>query len=192
MERDRNHLDRSDNARASRSANHTERPEREATHRATAPSTSIQAEVATLLRTAGIHAALAYLNARTRCRFTGVYQVDPPLLRNVHLFDRENPDLNIAGEVSSLDIGYCGIVCETGAPFTTSDAQHDPRLRAHAARDSMLAYAGAPIRMPDGRAWGTVCHFDLRPRIIVPEELSVLVTVTPLFATWVREHCGAS
>ena len=50
-----------------------------------------------LLHGRGLHAALGYLNERTRYRFTGLYRADPPLLRNIGLFDRENPDIDASG-----------------------------------------------------------------------------------------------
>ena len=154
------------------------------------PGASVETEFHEILHLSGMHAALEYLNARTRCRFTGLFHVDPPLLRNVHLFDRENRHVNVCGGVHSIDIGYCGVVCQMGAPFLTSDAAHDPRLKLHPAKNSMLAYAGAPIELVQSGSWGTICHFDLRPRIIEVEELSVLGTVTPILADWVRQHFG--
>lgn len=42
----------------------------------------------------GPHAALRFLNARTRFRYTGIYAIDPPTLRSIDLFDRENPSLH--------------------------------------------------------------------------------------------------
>lgn len=146
-------------------------------------------EVAAALRSAGVVAALGYLNARVRVRFTGIYRPDPPLLRNVHLFDRENPRLNVSGTVIALVDGYCGITCATNAPFATSDSRADPRLRSHPARDCMLSYVGVPIRI-DNTVWGTLCHHDLRPRIIQPSELPVLEQVVPLFAEWVCGNAG--
>ena len=133
--------------------------------------------------------ALSLLNARVRLRYTGVFQVDPPWLRNVCLFDRENPALNVSGGVSSVDIGYCGIVCATNEPFATPDARRDARLESHPARDSMLSYAGVPIRKESGIAWGTLCHFDARPRLVPESETVVLQAIVPCFLAWLRK-CG--
>jgi hypothetical protein len=133
--------------------------------------------------------ALPLLNARVRLRYTGVFRVDPPWLRNVSMFDRENPSLNVSGGVSSVDIGYCGIVCSTNKPFATSDARCDARFESHPARDSMLSYAGVPIRTAGGIAWGTLCHFDSRPRLVAESEMVVLQAVVPCFVAWLR-RCG--
>lgn len=149
--------------------------------------TRIAAEVETLLGRSGASAALGFLNARTRFRFTGVYHVEPPLLRNVHLYDRENPTLNLSGEASRLDETYCSITHRTGAPFATPDASNDPGLRAYAARASVLSYCGVPIGLDDGRPWGTLCHFDVRPRLLSSEELAVLAAVARVFGRLLSE-----
>ena len=145
-----------------------------------------------ILRDGGIRKALQYLNARTRYRFTGIYHVEAPLLRNVHLFDRENPTLDCSGAVTRLDETYCSITSATSAPFSTPDASRDARLRDHAARESVLCYAGVPIRMPSGSTWGTLCHFDLRPRLMARGEIAVLEAVMPVVAEWLRLGGGAT
>ena len=140
--------------------------------------------MAQVLSSDGVLAALQLLNRRTRFRFTGLYRVEPLLLRNIHLFDRENPNLNVSGTVSPLTVGYCGIACATAAPFVTSDAREDHRLESHPARESMISYCGVPIRSRSGIPWGTLCHFDLRPRLAPPGEATHLETVAPIFAAW--------
>ena len=84
------------------------------------------AHFARLLHGRGILAALGYLNERTRYRFTGLYHAEPPLLHNVALFDRENPDLDGSGAVAKLDETYCSITCRTASPFSTDDARREP------------------------------------------------------------------
>ena len=113
------------------------------------------------------------------------------MLRNIRLFDRENPRVNVSGSVIALVDGYCGIACSTNAAFATPNSQRDPRLRSHPARTSMRSYAGVPVRAIDGSAWGTLCHFDMRPRVIPPAEVPLLELVAPLFAEWVRKHATA-
>lgn len=130
----------------------------------------------------GLPAVLATLNARTRFRFTGLYRVEPPLLRNVALFDRENPLVRAGGGCSALSDTYCSIVAGAGAPFTTVDAPTDPRLVAHAARTSVLSYVGVPVRGRHGRIEGTLCHFDSRPRLAPAGEIAVLESVAPMLA----------
>jgi GAF domain-containing protein len=126
-------------------------------------SGTVMAELSDLLRENGIHHALGYLNARTRFRFTGVYRADPPLLRNVHLFDRENPGLDVSGGAS---------------PFGDVTP---------AARNSILSYAGVPIRLRSGCLLGSICHFDLRLRFLADRELTLLESVAPIVGGWLGE-----
>jgi len=135
----------------------------------------------------GPQAALAFLNARTRYRFTGIYHADPPLLRNMFLFDRENPALRAAtGPVCPIDETYCGIVVADEAEFATGDATLDARLTAHPAREAVISYAGVPLRLASGRPWGTLCHFDVRPRLLLGRELAVLQAAAPVLMRWLR------
>ena len=142
---------------------------------------------ASALNASGALAALEYLNSRTRFRFTGVYHAEPPLLRNVFLYDRENPGLNVSGQVTPLEETYCGISLATNAPFATTDAPHDERLRLHAARDAIISYSGFPIRLAGGEPWGSLCHFDVRPRLLSPDEAYVLAAMAELFASWAAD-----
>lgn len=132
---------------------------------------------ARILASDGPIEALRFLNARTRFRFTGIYRAEPPVLRNVYLFDRENPTLNVSGEVCPLEETYCAIVAGRGLPFRTTDARRDARLTTHAARERVISYCGVPIRGDDGRLWGSLCHFDVRPRLLPRSEIEVLETV---------------
>ncbi len=133
-----------------------------------------------IVRARGVEGGVAWLNARTRFRFTGVYRVDPPNLCNVVLFDRENPSVNVSGEVTLLEDTYCSLVYASGA-FATPDARKDERLTAHAARDSVISYAGVALRLANGHIWGTLCHFDLRPRLLGEAERHLLESVAPVF-----------
>ncbi|GAC1478198.1 MAG: hypothetical protein NVS1B4_21720 [Gemmatimonadaceae bacterium] len=141
--------------------------------------------VRALLRDSGLHAVLRFLNSRARFRFTGIYRAEPPMLRNIQLFDRENPGLTISGDVTALNDSYCSLTLASGEPFITHNAAADPHLHDHPRRNSILSYAGVPIRMPGGFVWGTLCHFDLRPRLVPRVEMPVLESVAPLIADWV-------
>jgi hypothetical protein len=151
---------------------------------ATNTRTTCAVHFARLLHGRGLLAALGYLNERTRYRFTGLYRAEPPLLHNIALFDRENPGIDGSGAVAKLDETYCSITRRTASPFSTDDAMHDARLTTHAARDSVLCYCGVPVRLGNGVPWGTLCHFDLRPRLLPPNELAVLANVAPVVAEW--------
>lgn len=146
----------------------------------------------------GAHAVLATLNARTRFRYTGLYRVEAPLLRNVALFDRENPMLRAAGQCTPLRDTYCNIVSANALPLAVADAEADARLIAHPARETVLSYVGVPIRDRGGRVAGTLCHWDSRPRLAPAGELLVLERVAELLSPLIgaaaehadREHAS--
>lgn len=131
------------------------------------------AEFRALLETGGLREALGFLNARTRHRYTGLYRFDPPMLRGVCVFDRENPTLNVGGDMPMRET-YCSLVGQTQEAVVIRDAARDPRLRTHPARDVYLAYCGVPVALADGRCVGTLCHFDVRPRITPAAAIALL------------------
>jgi hypothetical protein len=147
---------------------------------ATGAADAVQ-EFASVLNGSGLHAALAFLNGRTRHRYTGVYRFDPPLLRNVCLFDRENPPLALGGDVPMAET-YCSLVGERAALFGTPNAARDERLVGHPARDVVRAYCGVPLRGGDGRCIGTLCHYDLRPRLTPDREIPLMERAAALIA----------
>lgn len=142
------------------------------------------------LREAGIIGALRFLNGRTRYRYTGLYHVEPPFLRNVQLFDRENPALNVSGELKPLHETYCAIVRDTNDTVLIADALADARFVAHPARESVLSYCGVAIRTEDGQPCGSLCHFDVRPRLLSVQESHVLEGAAPLFARWLVDQAS--
>ena len=148
-------------------------------------------EVVGLLSADGAHGALAFLNGRTRFRFTALYRIEGPVLRNIELFDRENPTLSLGGEICRVEESYCAFVATTSIAFTTTDSRSDHRLGGHAKRDCVLSYAGVPIRYPDGRISGTLCHYDVRPRLVPDGEVPVLEAAAPAFAAWLEKNIGA-
>jgi len=150
-------------------------------------TTEIARRCADFVTTAGPAAALRFLNERTRFRFTGVYCAEPPLLRNVHLYDRENPALNVSGAVTVLADSYCAIVC-AGEPFLLTDSRADGRIAIRAAREGVRSYCGVPIRLDSGHVWGSLCHFDVRPRFLPASELALLIRVASCFAPRVTEQ----
>jgi hypothetical protein len=127
----------------------------------------------------GAHGVLAFLNSRVPHRFTGIYRLDPPMLRSVRLFDRENPRLEVGVDAPMRET-YCSIVGAAAEPFTTPDAASDARLDAHPARESTLAYCGVPLVGADGMPLGTLCHFDLVPRPVPHGEIPVLLAAASL------------
>ena len=131
----------------------------------------------------GLHTALGYLNSRTRFRYTGAYRFAPPLLQSIEIFDRENPALALCAEVA-MDTTYCSIVGAHDAALSVEDAASDNRVRTHRARDQFAAYCGVPLHDEDGRPFGSLCHYDPRPRIGSCEHIELLERVAPLVASY--------
>lgn len=140
------------------------------------------------LRETGIIGALRFLNERTRYRYTGLYHVEPPMLRNVHLFDRENPTLNVSGELTPLRETFCGVVWSTNDALLITDALADARFVAHPARERVLSYSGIPVRAIGELPWGSLCHFDVRPRLHSAHESRIMEGVAPLIARWLGDQ----
>ncbi|MFI5257539.1 MAG: hypothetical protein ACHQRK_09785 [Gemmatimonadales bacterium] len=148
---------------------------------ADAKAETVAAACAAILAERGAIVALGFLNARTRFRFTGLYTPEPPLLRNLLLYDRENPTVNVSGAAAPLDETFCAIVCAKGEPFGTPDSHADSRLVPNAGRDVVMSYCGVPVRSASGSVRGTLCHFDFRPRLLEPAESAVLVEAAAVF-----------
>lgn len=146
-------------------------------------------EVEELLERGDLHGVLDVLNARTGHRFTGVYRFDPPMLRNVTLFDRNNPDLRVGPDTPLVET-YCAVVGATESPFATPDAEEDPRLVDHPARESTLSYCGVMLETDTDPPFGTLCHFDLVPQAVPEEEIPVLEAVASLVARYIRRQEG--
>ena len=134
----------------------------------------------------GVRGALRYLNQRTRHRYTGIYRFDPPMLRSIVLYDRENPALEV-GSDTHIEQSYCSLVRNEERLVTIADADDDPRVAAHPARARYQAYCGTPVRDREGRCVGSLCHFDARPRLVPDSELPLLehaaALLTPYCAT---------
>ena len=148
---------------------------------------SVVAEFETIYDDRGLHDALAFLNSRTRHRYTGLYRFDPPMLRNVCLYDRENPLLRMGGD-APMNETYCSIVGDRAAPFATADALGDASLSAHPARANVQAYCGAPVADGVGRCVGTLCHFDARPRLVPETEIPIMERVARLLIGAIRRN----
>jgi GAF domain-containing protein len=131
----------------------------------------------------GLHAALGYLNSRTRFRFTEAYGFAPPMLCSIEVFDRENPAVALAAEVP-MDTTYCSIVNARQDAVVIEDSHGDPRVVTHPSRDVYAAYSGVPLRNANGAAFGTLCHFDPRPRIGSADHVTALERVAPLVAAY--------
>ena len=141
------------------------------------------------LQREGLRVALGYLNSQTRFRYTGAYRFAAPLLCSIEIFDRENPAVALAAEVE-MQTTYCSIIGADRAGFSVDDAEFDARVRNHPARAQFAAYCGVPLRGGDGEPFGTICHYDPRPRIGTAGQLQLLESVAPVVAGYIRSRAG--
>ena len=120
------------------------------------------------------------MNDTTDYRFTGIYLLDGGWVKSVLLFDRAIPNVQIGRDVL-WDESYCSMTAADGTGCVITDSLTDTRLVGHAAREAVRCYCGVLLHSPDGRAIGTLCHFDVQPRETPPgafdtmNELKVLV-----------------
>lgn len=105
------------------------------------------------------HQALEYLNSRTPHRYTGVFRFDGDMLRNELLFDRYQATVRQGSDVP-LAVTYCALVGRQEAPLQILDATSDPQ--AAGVDTSVISYCGVLIRDVHGKAYGTLCHYDLQ------------------------------
>ncbi|UOQ74032.1 hypothetical protein [Hymenobacter cellulosilyticus] len=117
-------------------------------------------EFTDVLQRQGVHAALRYLNNRTPHQYTGIFRFDGDMLRNVALFDRFQPALEKGGD-APMGETYCSLVGRQQAPLEIADATTDSRAKG-IINTPVISYCGVLIRDTQGRAFGTLCHYDMQ------------------------------
>ncbi|GIE80716.1 hypothetical protein Aph02nite_66660 [Actinoplanes philippinensis] len=75
-----------------------------------------------------------------------------------------------------LSHSFCRHVVMADAPLIVTDARGDDRVSDNLAIDDIgvVAYAGFPLRSPQGHTLGSFCVIDNRPRVWSPSELAVV------------------
>ncbi|RAK65798.1 hypothetical protein DLM85_13850 [Hymenobacter edaphi] len=117
-------------------------------------------EFTAVLAQQGIAAALKYLNSRTPHRYTGLFRFDTDTLRNEALFDRFDPGVAKGADVPTR-VTYCSLVGRQEAPLEINDAATDERYRG-LIETPVVSYCGVLIRDEAGKAFGTLCHYDMQ------------------------------
>jgi GAF domain-containing protein len=130
-------------------------------------------ELKRLASGSGVRACLEFLNGLTSHRFTALYRFDDTKLKNLFFFDRQHPDQVSSPEVPVLS-SYCVFVRDSGQMFCVDDSQLDERTNGHPKRLEIRAYIGVPLLDDDGKMFGTICHFDVDPRRIAPEDVDLM------------------
>jgi GAF domain-containing protein len=111
----------------------------------------------------GVRAGLEFLNKLTNHRFTALYRFDGEMLKNIFLFDRENPHQESTAEIPVL-ASYCVFVRDSGASFCVENSVTDARTVNHPKKLKIKSYCGVPLLDQFGKMFGTICHFDVNPR----------------------------
>jgi serine phosphatase RsbU (regulator of sigma subunit) len=77
---------------------------------------------------------------------------------------------------STLEESFCQYVVDSGEPLVLTDARLDERTKGNSSIESMgvVAWAGYPVRTPDGQVLGTLCAVDTVPREWTPEQVASL------------------
>lgn len=114
---------------------------------------------ASLLTQQGVPAALAYLNRRTPHRYTGLFRFDGDVLHTQVLFDCNHLARQPEQEVR-LATAYCALVGRQQAGLNIPGAPADPPAAGVATPP--IFYQSVLIHDAQGRACGTLCHYDLQ------------------------------
>lgn len=131
----------------------------------------------------GLASALKVLNDRVPHRFTAVYRLEGPLLRNIATVDKHLHLDPLDLRTVPLKDSFCQFVLRDGL-FVTSSSGDDTRLAGHPYQGVMKSYVGVPIRRADAMV-GSLCHFDLDDHEIADDEYLLLEQVARLLPSFV-------
>lgn len=150
-------------------------------------------DVVEAARRGDLFEALRLLNQGTPYRFTGVYAFDYPFVKSVVLFDRHSPNIEIGADVV-WDDAYCRMTATNGQPLVVTDSLEDDRLTNHPLRTTLRFYCGVPLRTPDDKPLGTLCHYDLSPQTLPDDTFARLMSVRQVVETsvWNRLELRAA
>jgi GAF domain-containing protein len=82
-----------------------------------------------------------------------------------------------ARQGTPLSHSFCRYVVEDRQPLIVADARADERLRDNPVV-AAIAYAGFPLRAPDGHVLGSFCVLDTHPRERTQDEIATLAELT--------------
>jgi GAF domain-containing protein len=118
----------------------------------------------------GVRGALAWLNSRTPYRYAALCLVDGGMLKNVYVFDRDDP-ADKPYTSSPANESYSTLVMHAEQPIVIVDTLHDARATDYL-HTTIRSYCGFPLRRVDGTVCGALCLFDEQPReIALPEQI---------------------
>lgn len=100
-----------------------------------------------------------------------------------------SPTLESARQ-TPLEQSFCQYVVVNDAPLVVTDARIHPHFSTHPGLlvDDVVAYAGHPVRHPDGWVLGTICAADSQPRRWSDADLAALADLAVLVETTIEER----
>jgi len=149
------------------------------------------AEFLQILGESGLRAALVYLIGLTDYRFIAIFRFADGKASPVVFYDRENPQVLSSKQVPA-SATYCSFARDSRGVFMTADAERDPRLNGHVAREIVRAYCGMPVMTPEGEILGTLCYYDQVPRDPAAVDLELMVRVASSIAQQISANSAAS
>jgi GAF domain-containing protein len=121
----------------------------------------------------GLKAAAEFLNSRVSYRFSTVYRLQNDVFTVVESVDKSMLSPAPIGARTEFKDSFCRFPVLYGS-FTTENSGNDTRLKGLAYPSGIESYTGLPLTFPDGRLYGTFCHYDTEPRVIADDEYQFL------------------
>ena len=89
-----------------------------------------------------------------------------------------------------LSHSFCQYTVATAEPLIITDARLDPGLKDNLAIPdlSVIAYAGAPLKTPDGYVLGALCAIDSKPRDWTDHEISILINIAEIVSSQIETY----
>ena len=141
-------------------------------------------ELENVLQHNGLDAGLLILNQRVTHRFTAVFKLDGPVMRNVAIIDKLEELIPDSFKEIPFEDSFCQFVLRDGS-FVTHDSAGDERLDGHIYKGVLNTYVGLPLANSDGDLFGTLCHFDFPPLDILDTEFEFLNKVVKILPPYV-------
>ena len=147
-------------------------------------STSTESHVRGLLRAAReqLRVDIAYFTKFSE----GAEHID-------YLEGDESPFSFGEGSAIPLDETYCRRVIEGTAPSVVPDSAREPRMHDLPVADALGSYLGVPVRLSDGRIYGTVCCASQDPDEALTQAAEARIrTLAEGLATLIEDGDGAA
>ena len=134
----------------------------------------------------GLGAATEFLNARVPYRFSTIYHLKNDVFTVVESIDKSRICSAPIGARTEFKDSFCRFPVLYGS-FSTENSQSDPRLKGLAYPSGIESYTGLPLTFPDGKLYGTFCHYDAEPQVLSDFEYQFLQKAVPLLMRYIQK-----